>query len=95
MEKVWEIFFDFWKLSGFYKNLMFFWELFEVLSWFEGSNFQKKRTSVKVFFLAVKSWVLFKYSLPEKCFLTFIYEWYLDTLILKVYLSEMLTHYEN
>ena len=34
-------FFDFWKLSGFYNNLMFFQELFEVLSWFEGTILQE------------------------------------------------------
>ena len=40
-------FFDFWKLSGFYSNLM--WELFEVLSWFEETILQEKEMPVLTF----------------------------------------------
>ena len=76
---------------------MLFWELFKVLSWFEGAILREKEEQVlKVSFFFQQLLLEAFLNIAGPKMFSYIHQWMiLDTHFFKICLSEMLTHYES
>ena len=88
-------FFDIWKLSWFYNNLMFFWGRFEIISWFEGVFLQKNEEQLLRFsFQQLILEVFFSITDWSKNVLKYLSMNDMGYSIFKKF-SEILNHYES